>query len=105
MFKEEDCIVCTDSSYCCNICNNWIFSWAKNNWKNSKKTTVENLDLVQQLYNYLTIDFFNCQVIRVSGHQGNIGNELADALATLNHRKYEKIIRENELSLDFSIKI
>ena len=21
MFKEEDCIVCTDSSYCCNICN------------------------------------------------------------------------------------
>ena len=105
VFKEEDCIICTDSSYCCNICNNWIFSWAKNNWKNSKKKTVENLDLVQQLYNYLTIDFFNCQVIKVGGHQGDIGNELADALATLNNKKYEKIIRENNLFLDFSIKI
>lgn len=104
-FKETDCIICTDSSYCYNICNDWIFSWAKNNWKNSKKKTVENLDLIQQLYNYLNIDFFNCQVIKVNGHQGDIGNELADALATLNNRKYEKIIRENELSFDFSIKI
>ena len=104
-FKETDCIICTDSSYCYNICNDWIFSWAKNNWKNSKKKTVENLDLIQQLYNYLNIDFFNCQVIKVNGHQGDIGNELADALATLNNKKYEKIIRENELFLDFSIKI
>lgn len=104
-FKETDCIICTDSSYCYNICNDWIFFWAKNNWKNSKKKTVENLDLVQQLYNYLTIDFFNCQVIKVNGHQGDIGNELADALATLNNKKYEKIIRGNELFLDFSIKI
>lgn len=104
-FKETDCIICTDSFYCYNICNDWIFSWAKNNWKNSKKKTVENLDLIQQLYNYLNIDFFNCQVIKVNGHQGDIGNELADALATLNNRKYEKIIRENELSFDFSIKI
>lgn len=104
-FKETDCIICTDSSYCYNICNDWIFSWAKNNWKNSKKKTVENLDLIQQLYNYLNIDFFNCQIIKVNGHQGDIGNELADALATLNNRKYEKIIRENELSFDFSIKI
>lgn len=104
-FKETDCIICTDSSYCYNICNDWIFSWAKNNWKNSKKKIVENLDLIQQLYNYLNIDFFNCQVIKVNGHQGDIGNELADALATLNNKKYEKIIRENELFLDFSIKI
>lgn len=104
-FKETDCIICTDSSYCYNICNDWIFSWAKNNWKNSKKKTVENLDLIQQLYNYLNIDFFNCQVIRIPGHQNIVGNELADALATLNNKKYEKIIRENELFLDFSIKI
>lgn len=104
-FKETDCIICTDSSYCYNICNDWIFSWAKNNWKNSKKKTVENLDLIQQLYNYLNIDFFNCQVIKVNGHQGDIGNELADALATFNNKKYEKIIRENNLLLDFSIKI
>ncbi len=98
MFKEEDCIVCTDSSYCCNICNDWIFSWAKNNWKNSKKKTVENLDLIQQLYNYLTIDFFNCQVIRIPGHQNIVGNELADALATGNKVKFQKIMDKNNLS-------
>lgn len=97
VFKEEDCIICTDSSYCCNICNDWIFSWVKNNWKNSKKKTVENLDLVQQLYNYLTIDFFNCQVIRVSGHQGVLGNELADALATDNKVKFQKLVDKNNL--------
>lgn len=97
-FKETNCIICTDSSYCYNICNNWIFSWAKNNWKNSKKKTVENLDLIQQLYNYLNIDFFNCQVIRIPGHQNIIGNELADALATGNKVKFQKIMDKNNLS-------
>lgn len=42
-FKETDCIICTDSSYCYNICNDWIFSWAKNNWKNSKKKQLKIL--------------------------------------------------------------
>lgn len=96
-YKNEDCLIYSDSAYCVNICNNWIHNWARNEWKNSKKRTVENIDLIQLLYKYLNIDFFNCQVIRVSGHQGVLGNELADALATDNKVKFQKLVDKNNL--------
>lgn len=99
-FKDETCLIYSDSAYCVNICNNWIYSWAKNGWKNSKKKTVENLDLVQNLYKYLTIDFFNCQVCKCNGHDGIIENELADALAIFNNHKFNKILEDNQI-LDY----
>lgn len=93
----KDVIIYSDSAYCVNMINDWIWKWANNNWKNSKKVTVENLDLVLELYKYLTIDFFPCQVIKVKGHRGNVGNELADALATNDKVKYRKILQENDI--------
>ena len=77
--------------------NDWIFNWARNDWKNSKKQTVENIDLVKPLYNYVTKNYFNCQVMKVKGHHGNVYNELADALATSNFNKFAKIVNENGL--------
>ena len=53
--------------------------------------------MVKQLYNYISKDFFNCQVVKVSGHDGNIGNELADALATFNKNKYFKLIEKHNI--------
>lgn len=104
-------IIYSDSSYAVNIINNWIFTWVKNNWINSKGKTIENLDLIQTLYKYVTINFFNCQVRKITGHTGIIGNELADALATGNKEKYQKIVKENhilenfkKLSYNFNIK-
>jgi len=97
-FPNETCIIHSDSSYSVNTCNNWIFNWARNNWKNSKKQTVENLDLMKILYNYLSMDFFNCQVVCVPGHQNILGNELADALATGNIVKFQKLMDKNNLS-------
>lgn len=94
-------IIYSDSAYCVNMINDWIWKWANNGWKNSKKQTVENLDLVKELYKYLTIDFFPCQVIKTKGHCGIIENELADALATNDEAKYQKILRENKI-LKFS---
>lgn len=47
-YKDDICIIHSDSTYCVNMCNNWIYTWVKNNWKNSKKE-VENLDLVLSL--------------------------------------------------------
>jgi len=85
-------LIYSDSAYCVNICNDWIFTWAKNNWINSKKKTIENKDLVEQLYKYISKDFFNCQVIKVKGHANSEQNELADALASNNRNKYNKII-------------
>ena len=89
---SNEYLVYSDSAYAVNMINNWIYSWAKNNWKNSKKQQVENIDLVQEIYKYLNIDFFNCQVKKVSGHSGLLGNELADALATQNEKKYFKLL-------------
>lgn len=61
------------------------------------KKEVENLDLVLSLYNYFTIDFFNYQVVKTNGHCGIIENELADALATSNDYKFNKIIKDNHI--------
>lgn len=92
---DNQYIIYSDSAYCVNMINDWIWNWAKNNWKNSKKVTVENYDLVKQLYYYLNKDFFNCQVKKCSGHIGIVENELADALATYNLSKFKKIIKDN----------
>lgn len=90
-------IIHSDSAYCVNMINDWIWKWANNSWKNSKKQTVENIDLVKELYKYLTIEFFPCQVVKVKGHHGIMENELADALATNDETKCQKILKEHGL--------
>ena len=97
--KDYKYIIYSDSAYAVNMINSWIFGWAKNGWKNSKKQEVENIDLVKELYNYLNIDFFNCQVKKCDGHSGELGNEIADALATNNNTKFKKLIQDNRICL------
>lgn len=99
LFKDDICIIHSDSAYCVNICNDWIYTWAKNNWLNSKKKEVENIDLIKIIYIYLNIEFFNCQIVKEKGHCGVPGNEIADALATRNKEKMNKIIEKNNLSI------
>lgn len=96
-FKNEICVIYSDSAYVVNMCNEWIRNWARNGWQNSKKVTVENIDLVKQIYEYIILDFPNFQITKVSGHSGIIGNELADAMATNNQAKFDKIIKENDV--------
>ena len=93
----ETVIIYSDSAYCVNMINDWIWNWAKNGWKNSKKKEVENIDLVKELYKYVSKEFFNCQVVKVKGHAGNAGNELADALATFDEKKYFKTLYAHNL--------
>ena len=95
--KNTNYIIYSDSAYCVNIVNNWIYNWAKNNWLNSKKKIVENIDLIQILYKYINTEFFNCQVIKTAGHCGIIENELADALATNNLVKYNSLIEKYDI--------
>lgn len=85
-------IIYSDSSYVVNSCNSWISSWAANGWKNSKKQTVENLDYMKEIHSYLSRDFFNAEIKKCNGHTGDTGNELADAAATSNWKKYREII-------------
>ena len=87
---EEGYIIYSDSAYAVNSVNNWIYNWANNNWLNSKKVIVENVDLMQEIYKYINLD--NYLLKKVSGHDGELGNELADAAATGNSRKRDELI-------------
>lgn len=100
---QKEVTIYSDSAYAVNMINDWIWNWAKNDWKNSKKKEVENIDLVKIIYNYITKENYNCQVIKVKGHAGEVGNELADALATLNHKKFIDICEKNGLKVNAKI--
>ena len=103
-YKNEKVEIYSDSAYCVNMFNDWIHTWAENNWLNSKKKEVENIELVKTLYPFACIDFPNFVVMRVPGHAGILGNEIADAVASKNQAKLEKIF-ENHKDFCFSSKI
>ncbi len=78
--------VYTDSSYCCNTYNDWIEGWYAKGWKNASNQTPANLDLIKELYE-LKIEVEQSfrvpfEIKKVKGHVGDIGNEVADKLAT-----------------------
>lgn len=101
-YKNQQATIYSDSAYCINALSSWIYTWSKNNWKNSKNVTIENYDLFLNLYKYYNIDFFICQVNfeKIDGHSGIIGNELADALATENSIKFSDIIIHNKVHIE-----
>lgn len=104
-YKDKVCLIWSDSAYCVNMFNEWIINWARNNWTNSSKEVVKNFDLVQKLWQYKQIDFPNFQLAKISGHSGELGNELADAYAVAarfphDASKLAKIIKENEITLE-----
>lgn len=73
--------VYSDSSYCVNTYNNWMFNWANNGWIKSDKKVPENLDIIKEYYNLIKKGYsINLNLIR--GHKGILGNEIADKLAT-----------------------
>ena len=94
---EKDFIIYTDSSYAEQSINNWMYNWYYQNWKNSKNKTIENLDLIQTLYNYCNSEFPNFYIKKIKGHVGEVGNELADAIATGDKDKIRKIFDNNQL--------
>lgn len=103
-YKNDKVIIYSDSSYCVNTFNEWIKTWAANNWINSSKQEVKNLDLIKQLYKYTLINFPNFVVYKINGHYDILGNELADAYAIAekngNAKKLAKIIMENKITLE-----
>lgn len=74
-------IVYSDSRYCVNTFTNWGFKWRVNNWIKSDNKTPENLDLVQKYIEYIDKGY-EIDLRYVRGHNGTLGNELADQLAT-----------------------
>ena len=105
IYQHKHCIIKSDSAYCVNMFNDWIFNWHKNNWTRAKNQQIENLDLVKQIWEYRKIEWSNFTVEKVSGHSGLLGNELADALATNDQAKIDKILKTNEKMYDKVINI
>ena len=97
--KENDYLVYSDSAYAINSITNWIYGWARNSWMNSKKKQVENIDLMQEIYQYVEFPMPNFKLEKVHGHDGLLGNELVDALAANNRKKFDDLIYKNDIIL------
>lgn len=79
----KSCVVdlYSDSKYLTDAFNqNWVGSWIKNGWKNSKKEPVKNMDLWKRLLE--AKDKHQVSFIWVKGHNGHEMNERCDTLAT-----------------------
>ena len=80
--KSDDIpVVYSDSAYCVNTFNQWMFNWANNNWVKSDKKIPENLDLIQTYYEWYQKGY-RIDLRKIKGHAGHEWNELADQLAT-----------------------
>lgn len=83
--EDSRIIIYTDSSYVANAYNKkWINGWKRNGWKNSKKETVKNKDLWEELDAIVSKPnaSYTVEFVKVKGHSGIKGNEMADKLAT-----------------------
>lgn len=73
-------IVYSDSAYAVQTLNDWMFRWAKNNWKRPKNQTPENLDIIREYYNFYQ-QGYRIILNHIKGHNGHKWNEMADKLA------------------------
>ena len=80
-FNVEVPIVYSDSNYCVQTFNEWMFGWANKGWIKSDKKTPENLDLIKAYYDWYQKGY-RIELRKVKGHAGNKWNEVADKLAT-----------------------
>ena len=79
--KPCEVTVVSDSKYVTDAFNShWIDSWLKNNWKNSKKEPVKNMDLWKRLLE--AKKQHQVTFVWVKGHAGHPENERCDELAT-----------------------
>ncbi len=78
--ESSKIIIYTDSTYLKNGITIWIENWKKNGWKTAQKKAVKNQDLWIELDKL--VHFHKINWVWVKGHDGNLGNERADYLAT-----------------------
>ncbi|MBQ7065730.1 MAG: ribonuclease HI [Lachnospiraceae bacterium] len=79
--KPCEITLISDSKYVTDAFNqNWIKGWLKNNWKNSQKQPVKNVDLWKRLLK--AMEPHNVKFQWIKGHAGHAENERCDQLAT-----------------------
>ena len=87
-------ILHTDNEYIAKALQGWLASWKAKGWKKSDKKPPKHLDLWQRLDQLMQEK--DVTVCWVRGHNGTLGNERADALATLGAtgKTYNKRVRK-----------
>lgn len=79
--KPCEVTLVSDSKYVTDAFNqNWIDGWQKNNWKNSAKKPVKNIELWKRLLRAMEMHQVKFQWVK--GHDGHPENERCDVLAT-----------------------
>ena len=75
----EPCEIWTDSEFWINVVTKWAPGWKSKGWKKSTKGEIQNLDIVQELYELH--ENSKAKLVWVKAHVGHDGNELADEWA------------------------
>ena len=76
---RREVVLHTDSKYVMDGINEWMPNWKKRGWKTAARKPVKNKDLWQALDE--AVGRHDIEWKWVKGHDGNEGNEMADALA------------------------
>tara|TARA_B100001778_G_C18555031_1_gene614895 strand:- start:161 stop:805 length:645 start_codon:yes stop_codon:yes gene_type:complete len=73
----------SDSKYVVDGINAWLHNWRKNDWKNSKKKPIANMQMWKDLDNMLDYEHLRgvFSFYHVAGHSGDDGNDAADEAA------------------------
>ena len=50
LLELQDIHIYTDSQLCMNIFTQWILKWKRNGWRKADGKQIENLDLIQRIY-------------------------------------------------------
>lgn len=69
----------TDSNYLRQGMQTWLAQWKKNNWRNSQREPVKNIDLWKMLDELASVHTIHWHWVK--GHSGHPENDRADALA------------------------
>lgn len=77
-----------DSQYVLKGITEWLAGWKAKGWKTASKQPVKNVDLWQQLDALVNTSGHQIEWRWVKGHDGDPGNERADALANQGVAQY-----------------
>ena len=77
---HDGAIIYTDSAYIANCFKDkWYIKWMNNGWITSNNTPVKNKELWESIIS--KIESGNYQIEKIKGHNGNIYNDMVDAMA------------------------
>lgn len=106
--RNRHVVIHSDSKYAIECVTSWYVNWRRNGWKTASGKTVENKDLIEHILGKVEertkagsaqrtargegeSGLVRTQFIWVKGHDGDVGNEEADRLATEGARNSSRV--------------